>query len=245
MKIPEFKNSMKLFIVTVCLLTSLAIQYGRGYWYPYYLKLAGTRTLGEVINQYGSESTERLLPHFQKAGVAYPPDKVNLLAFKDSNVLELWVKSEGKSTLIRSYEILGASGVLGPKLREGDHQVPEGIYKITGFNPNSSYHLSMKLNYPNPFDWEQAKKEGRTQPGSNIFIHGKDLSVGCLAMGDAAIEELFVLIHKVGLNNAQIVISPADPNLAELVKPSGAAGWVDELYRSIQAKIDEVRQSAP
>ena len=81
------------------------------------------------------------------------------------------------------------------KLREGDRQVPEGLYRLIGRNPNSNYHLSMKLDYPNSYDPRHAKREGRSNPGSNIFIHGKSLSVGCLAMSGEAIEAFFVLVR--------------------------------------------------
>ena len=71
----------------------------------------------------------------------------------------------------------------------------------------------MKLNYPNEFDLAHAKIEGRTKPGSNIFIHGKAVSIGCLAMGDKTIEELFILANDVGINNITVVISPLDPRV--------------------------------
>ena len=69
------------------------------------------------------------------------------------------------------YPILAASGVLGPKLREGDKQVPEGIYGAEALNPNSKFHLSIRLNYPNTFDRRMAQSDGRTQLGGDIMIH--------------------------------------------------------------------------
>jgi murein L,D-transpeptidase YafK len=68
----------------------------------------------------------------------------------------------------------------------------------------------MKLNYPNSFDLQHAGREDRTKPGSNIFIHGRTASIGCLAMGDPAIEELFVLVQKVGHEHVLVLISPHD-----------------------------------
>lgn len=111
---------------------------------------------------------------------------------------------------IKSYPILGASGVFGPKLREGDGQVPEGFYGIEYLNPNSSFHLSMKVAYPNADDREQAAKEGRTMLGGDIMIHGNTGSRGCLAMGDPAVEELFVLVARAGVKNVEVLISPVD-----------------------------------
>ena len=74
--------------------------------------------------------------------------------------------------------------------------MPEGVYRIVALNPNSSYHLSMKLDYPTEFDLSKARAEGRTRPGSDIFIHGKAVSIGCVAVGDDAIEEIFVLVRE-------------------------------------------------
>jgi L,D-transpeptidase catalytic domain len=95
----------------------------------------------------------------------------------------VWVETSGQVVFIHSYSVLVASGHNGPKLREGDRQVPEGFYRITSLNPNSSYHLSIKLNYPNAFDQQHADEEGRDRLGGDIFIHGKAASIGCLAMG--------------------------------------------------------------
>lgn len=227
-------------IVFLCLLAIIALlgMYGRGYWYPFYVQAAGTRTVSEVVHLYGPDARSRLMPHFNRAGATYPPEEVTFLATKDQNLLEVWAKAEGSWVKIKGYKIKAASGGLGPKLREGDRQVPEGIYQIIGLNPNSSYHLSMKLNYPNRFDLKWAEKENRTEPGTNIFIHGKSVSIGCLAMGDKAIEELFVLAHDVGISNIEVIISPTDPRENELVPPNGYGPWVEELYKNIEHKFD-------
>jgi len=122
---------------------------------------------------------------------------------------------------------------LGPKLREGDRQVPEGIYQVSWLNPNSSYHLSLKLNYPNDFDLKWAKEESRSEPGTNIFIHGKAVSIGCLAMGDSAIEELFLLTDAVGKEQVRVIISPVDPRLKTLTNNDTNKEWVGVLYQNI------------
>lgn len=217
-------------------------KYGRSIWFPSYLKVKGKRTVEDVVKQFGPTAETRLMSKFGSANVNYPPSEVTFIAFKDKKILDVWAKSgDTKFRKVTTYNIKGASGHLGPKLREGDHQVPEGIYKIVGLNPNSSYHLSMKLNYPNNFDQKYAKLEGRTNPGTNIFIHGKSGSVGCLAMGDTAIEELFILSEKVGLNSITVIISPTkifrQSNIDHLSqdKPS----WVGELYEVIRLRLQE------
>lgn len=139
--------------------------------------------------------------------------------------------------MVNAVAITAASGKSGPKLREGDRQVPEGVYKLVGLNPNSSYHLSMKLNYPNEFDRYWANKEGRTNPGSDIFIHGKAVSIGCIAVGDDAIEELFYIVHKVGIEKVKVVISPRDPRKNALAGNSDSPEWTEELYKNIESEF--------
>ncbi|MEM6818070.1 MAG: L,D-transpeptidase family protein [Pseudomonadota bacterium] len=207
--------------------------FGRGYWYPIYMKIAGKRTVAEVIADVGVDARGRMSAAFAESSVSYPPERVTLLATKDTAKLEVWVDSDASPQLVMSYDIKALSGKAGPKLREGDRQVPEGIYRIEALNPNSSFHLSMKLNYPNAFDLEHAQAEGRMEPGTNIFIHGKALSIGCLAMGDETIEELFVLTHDVGKENVRVVIAPSDPRSAGL-RAVGQPAWVTELYRAIE-----------
>lgn len=140
----------------------------------------GTKTIENVHEDIEATVLARLLPYYKKTNLAFPPQKLCFIVLKAEKILEVWGKNEQEWRFIRSYPVLGASGVAGPKLREGDRQVPEGIYRITWLHPNSSYHLSMKLNYPNEYDRQQAKLEGRTQLGGDIFIHGKDLSIGCV-----------------------------------------------------------------
>ena len=224
---------LSLYLVLMVCMALLLGVFGRGLWHPMYSKLFGKRSLDDVINLYGVVARDKLKPDFDLAGINYPPENLALLAFKDTDVLELWAQDENDWAIIKTYPIKAASGVSGPKLREGDYQVPEGEYDIVGFNPNSSYHLSMKLNYPNAFDQKWAEQEGRTEPGTNIFIHGKAVSIGCLAMGDEAIEELFVLSHDVSKRNIKVIIAPTDPRINELKPPVGSPPWVSDLYQDI------------
>ena len=216
--------------------------YGRPFWVPMYQKVVGKRTVSDVVSLYGESARDRLSPYFSAAEVTYPAKQITLLGLKDSASLEVWAESESGPKLIRKYPIQALSGVSGPKLKEGDRQVPEGLYQIEGLNPNSSYHLSMKLNYPNAFDQKHAKSEGRNQPGTNIFIHGKAISIGCLAMGDSAIEELFVLATDVGRENIQVAIAPTDPRSRPLSTTTQPA-WVGQLYGNLNAHFDRYREN--
>jgi hypothetical protein len=205
----------------------------------YYLPPPGQWTVGDVLQAYGNNVNDKLGYYFKKAEMSYPPREVTLIAYKQEKKLELWARDKGEFRLIRDYFIMAASGDPGPKLRQGDRQVPEGIYRISGLNPNSNYHLSMKLNYPNEFDLVHAEEDGRTDVGSDIFIHGKDASIGCLALGDAAIRELFVLTAQVGVQNVKVVIAPHDPRAYPLrANPDEMPEWTPMLYAMITSEIE-------
>ena len=201
-------------------------------------KLSGQWTIEDILQGYSAYATQKLNPYFAKAKVSYPPREIIFIALKREKKLELWARNSGEFRFIRDYDIKAASGVAGPKLRQGDRQVPEGIYRIAGLNPNSHYHLSMKINYPNEFDLFHAAQEGRANPGSDIFIHGRAASIGCLAMGDEAIEELFVLTAHVGAENVKVVIAPHDPRAFPLdVNSEKLPKWTSELYSIISSEI--------
>jgi hypothetical protein len=200
--------------------------------------IPGSRTVSDVIRQYGEGAEARLVQAFSQAGVAYPPARVAFLGLKAERALEVWAFERNGWHFVMEYPIRAASGTSGPKLRQGDRQVPEGVYRITWLNPNSSFHLSMKLDYPNAFDLRQARQEGRQKPGNDIFIHGNSVSIGCLAMGDRAIEDLFVLTAAVGKENIRVVITPHDPRRVPLPRslPNGPT-WLPELYEQIEKEF--------
>jgi len=119
-------------------------------------------------------------------------DKVYIRIFKKSKELEVWVRPRGSKVykLLKIYNICYYSGKLGPKLKEGDGQAPEGFYKVYkgSLNPHSSYHLSFNLGFPNAYD----KAHHRT--GSYLMVHGNCVSIGCYAMGDKNIEQIYKLV---------------------------------------------------
>jgi len=111
--------------------------------------------------------------------------------FKKEEVLEVWLqKDNGEYALFLDYPICIYSGELGPKTREGDKQSPEGFYTVgrEAMNPNSQYHLSFNLGYPNAYD------RAHGYSGSLLMVHGKCVSIGCYAMGDRQIEEIYTLV---------------------------------------------------
>lgn len=204
-------------------------------------KLDWNKSVEHVIKRYGLPVEPKLRAKFVSKGISYPPKDVALLAFKKEQQIQLWAKDEQHSwRMIHEYPLTAYSGRLGPKLREFDRQIPEGIYRLTSFNPFSSMHLSMMINYPNSFDRLQASKEGRKKLGNNIFLHGKSFSVGCLAVGDKAIDELFLLVYRVGLGHTKVIIAPNDLRHAKPATPTFAQPrWIPELYKQIAQELNQ------
>lgn len=200
------------------------------------------RTVAQVLETLGPAAEQRLKAGFAAAGAAYPPKRAHLLAFKEEERLELWADDGGAPRRIATYPLLADSGTVGPKLREGDYQIPEGIYDVVWLHPNSQYHLSMKLDYPNAFDRARAAEEGRTNLGGDIFIHGGDASIGCLAIGDPAIEELFVLAARIGAGNVRTIVVPWDlRKRAPPALPELGLAWLPQLYGRLAAALAPFR----
>jgi murein L,D-transpeptidase YafK len=127
---------------------------------------------------------------FAAAGLRYPPQELYLRAFKHERELEVWAGPRGKPlTKVTTYPVCAASGELGPKRQRGDLQVPEGFYTIDLFNPWSDYHLSIRVSYPNESD----RLLGKRDPGGAIMVHGNCVSIGCIAIQDGPIEQLYVM----------------------------------------------------
>ncbi|MDB5192231.1 MAG: exported protein [Segetibacter sp.] len=138
----------------------------------------------------GKEDTLRR--QFEKAGLAWPVKQMYIRSFKYDSQLEVWVRNSNKEPykLFKTYKVCALAGGMGPKRMEGDYQVPEGFYYINEFNPKSSYHLSLGINYPNPSDRVLSDS---LKPGGEIYIHGSCLTVGCIPIQNNQIEELYVL----------------------------------------------------
>jgi hypothetical protein len=211
------------------------------------LRLDGTAlkyTVEQRVAQFEPAVRARFAPSFIAQGLPYPPHEVALVAFKDTRQLELYARANNSSSwvFVKRYAVQGASGRLGPKLAEGDRQVPEGLYRAELLNPNSRFHLSIRLNYPNDFDRAAGARDGRTDLGTDIMIHGGAWSVGCLAMGDEAAEELFILIALTGIEQARIVVSPTDFRNLQARAPDVNLPWAPQLYADLRAALAEYLQ---
>lgn len=125
-------------------------------------------------------------------GIERGPFHLFLRAFKDEQTLEVWAteKVDSPYALILTLHFCQTSGKLGPKRKEGDLQIPEGVYFIDRFNPKSNFHLALGLNYPNRSDRVLGDPQ---QPGSDIFIHGDCVTTGCIPLTDDKIRLLYVM----------------------------------------------------
>lgn len=162
-----------------------------------------------------------------------------ILAFKKEQILEVVVrKNENESwELLKMYPFTAFSGKIGPKLKNGDKQITEGIYQMEYLNPNSKYHLSIKVNYPNAFDEEKAKQDGRTDLGGDIMIHGKSVTIGCIPVGDKNIEEIFILATKTKNKHFPIIIAPHDFRTNKTFPKIEAISWEKDLYENISKEL--------
>jgi hypothetical protein len=236
------RRSAGIYILSA-LLGSLLFMAGLNRYFPSILApirlmAMAPRTVDQAIASIEPRVQAKVAHAFSGAGCRFPPARLAFVAMKAERALEVWCPGEnGEWRFAAEYKVLAASGGTGPKLKEGDLQVPEGIYAIDTLNPNSRFHLSMRVNYPNGFDREMARKEGRRKLGGDIFIHGSFVSIGCLAMGDSAIEELFYMAAKAGPGGSIVIIMPWDfRKIPPAAAPSGPV-WVEGLYRDIMAKV--------
>ncbi len=174
---------------------------------PTYNTLYSQRYLEVLDRLIGAYNEGPLVADLEEKGLKLA-ERIYIRVFKLSNIenltrkrfkrernygiLEVWIKDRGHYRLFKSYPVIKRSGELGPKFKEGDRQVPEGFYTIAfdRLNFKSRFHLAMNIGYPNAFD----RAHHRT--GSYIMVHGSNRSIGCLAMGDSQIEEIFTLSEK-------------------------------------------------
>jgi len=233
------RSHLFLVVVVMCTCAIMFRAHSRSPLAATLQRLRGKKTIANRVAQFADPVRTRLTPAFDRIGVAYPPQHLTLVGLKAERKLEVWVSdATGDWRHLKDYPVLGMSGTLGPKLKEGDKQVPEGIYHVESLNPNSLYHLALRLDYPNQEDRQRGEADGRSALGSDIMIHGKKCSIGCLAIGDEAVEDLFVLAATTGISNIVVVFSPVDFRLRSLPPDMPVVPqWANELYRTIEEEL--------
>jgi murein L,D-transpeptidase YafK len=162
--------------------------------------------------------TKEAEPRFQMGSPVY------VRIFKQEGQLELWLRSNGRLALYRTYPICKWSGRLGPKIKEADYQSPEGFYSVSAkqLNPRSNYHRAFNVGYPNAFD----RQNGRT--GGLVMVHGACKSVGCFAMTDRGIEEIYGFVAaaiNAGQREVPVHIFPFRMTESAIARETGG-GWL-------------------
>jgi murein L,D-transpeptidase YafK len=207
----------RIFIFCAFLLSLLSIILLLAY--PYF----GDYLPGKVDIQ---KVRERILPSLKaqlESNGSKLGDPLFIRIFKQTKKLEIWINHENAFSLFKSYPICMFSGDLGPKQKEGDKQSPEGFYSVTlsQLNPNSNYHLAFNVGFPNAYD----RAKGYT--GSFLMVHGSCVSVGCYAMGNSQIEEIYLMIEaalQYGQPYVALHIFPFEMT-AENMKKYAASDW--------------------
>lgn len=168
-------------------------------------------------------------------------DPVHIRIFKAERRLEVWLQRQGEPfARFRDYEICRFSGDLGPKLAEGDHQAPEGFYRVAKaqLNPNSRHHLSFNLGFPNAFD----RQLGRT--GSALMVHGGCSSIGCYAITDESVDEVYAMVEAAlaaGQDAVDVHAFPFRMTEAALAR-AGGSSWLG-YWRNLKTGYDMFEQS--
>lgn len=180
-----------------------------------------------------------ILTTLRKKGVNPHNFEIYLRAFKFEKTFEIWVRDLSQDTFIHYQTIpfCNMSGDLGPKRKQGDGQIPEGLYQVTNFNPLSDYFLSMRLNYPNEADKFWVDK---AHPGGDIYIHGGCETIGCIPITDEEMGQLYVISIMSRNNNNNdfpIHIFPSKmttPIMKYLLNKSGANDDFKNVWKGIQ-----------
>lgn len=228
-------SSRLRFLLTILAFVSflaLLHRFDRGLGFPLYASIRGQDTVASVVAR--TEAKGLGLKPCEREWIR----SLTMVGLKEERILEVWgLGDSGRPQLIRSFPFLGYSGRFGPKLIEGDGQIPEGVYRVEYLNPNSSYHLSIKIDYPNEFDREKGRSDERERLGYDIFIHGSSVTVGCIPIGDDAIEDLFTMVAQIGCERVSVILAPWDFRSRKDEPAIDAISWEAELYEGIRREM--------
>jgi murein L,D-transpeptidase YafK len=194
----------------------------------------------QQVAALGPEPTLKAAPPGSFDRTDQPPPRFNMGApayvriFKKEGELELWLKVNNRFTLYRTFPICKWSGHLGPKLKEADYQSPEGFYAVSAkqLNPHSNYYRAFNIGYPNAFD----KQNGRT--GGLVMVHGNCKSVGCFAMTDKGVEEIYGFVSaalSAGQREVPVHIFPFRMTDVALQKETTHGGWMSFISQDAEA----------
>jgi hypothetical protein len=181
----------------------------------------------------------------KKLGLKEIPTEVKILFLKAEKQVEIWGKeSDDKWRKLNFYPILGIPEEPGPKLAANELKTPEGIYKIAELDPNSNFYLALKLDYPSAEDKEIAESENRDLNAltTDFLVHGFGYSKQNISVTDGAMEAIFYLAWKVGLDKISVLISPMDFRIEPLpqnIKPE----WLQKRYERLKQEITPLKEN--
>lgn len=188
---PGFVVMLKMFLISIiCALMAVTVE-AQTSNAPSYTFINYQRTIPKITDLL-KRKEDTLMKQFEAKHLEWPAKYIYIRSFKYDSQLEVWIKNAAKDPyqLFKTYKVCALAGTLGPKRMEGDYQVPEGFYRINEFKANSTYHLSLGINYPNLSD---KMLSDSLQPGGDIYIHGSCVTTGCIPITDSQIEELYIL----------------------------------------------------
>jgi murein L,D-transpeptidase YafK len=215
--------------VVAMIFLGLALYFWGGViWHPLLAKISGQYSVGDRIANIAERQSDLEVVNFSNViVVVYKLQKAVIIY---NNGVQ-WEK----------YAMTAISGKRGPKLKQGDGQIPEGIYRIDALNPNSSYYLSLRLSYPNEDDRKRSTSLGISDFGDDIYIHGKSASIGCISIGDHAIERLFYAVEKSGYSHVSVIIAPQF-DFDESLKKSANSELYEKIYMQLsKLHINNIR----
>lgn len=188
------------------------------------------------------QKEDSLKKQFAAMHLTWPLKQIYVRSFKYDSQLEVWVRGFKNEPfkLFKTYKICALSGALGPKRIEGDYQVPEGFYYINEFKPNSNYHMALGLNYPNASDMVLSDS---SKPGADIYIHGSCVTVGCIPIMNAQIEEVYLLAsyaHNQGQDFIPVHIFPIRYNVEKSKEFLAKTSKNDVGYQKFSGRLKEV-----
>lgn len=188
---------MRRFFLAVFFLMNVSIIFAQSSFIDYERNFP---RVADALNR----KTDTLKKQFAALGLQWPAKQIYIRSFKYDSQLEVWVRNNENEPfkLFKIYPVCALAGAMGPKRMQGDYQVPEGFYYINAFKPNSLYHMSLGLNYPNASD--KIISNG-TDPGGDIYIHGSCITVGCIPIQDPQIEEVYILAMSAKSNGEDFI----------------------------------------
>jgi murein L,D-transpeptidase YafK len=188
---------MKKFVLAGVFIFSISAAFAQASFVDY------QRNFPRVSDAFNRKA-DTLKKQFTALGLQWPAKQIYIRSFKYDSQLEVWVRNNVSEPfkLFKTYAVCALAGTLGPKRMEGDYQVPEGFYYINEFKPNSAYHMSLGLNYPNASDKILSHE---TNPGGGIYIHGSCVTVGCIPIQNFQIEEVYILAMSAKSNGQDFI----------------------------------------